>query len=57
MTTTHTTMRTPVGELTLVGAGGRLTGYAGGLDRKRFLFELEGADRRGAPEELTLSGG
>jgi len=26
-----------------VGAGGALTGYAGGLDRKRALLELEGA--------------
>ncbi len=26
----------------VVGAGGSLTGYAGGLDRKRFLLELEG---------------
>ncbi|WP_436756662.1 methylated-DNA--[protein]-cysteine S-methyltransferase [Streptosporangium sp. V21-05] len=25
----------------VVGADGRLTGYAGGLDRKRFLLELE----------------
>lgn len=25
----------------VVGAGGSLTGYAGGLDRKRFLLELE----------------
>ncbi|SDJ45788.1 methylated-DNA--[protein]-cysteine S-methyltransferase [Nonomuraea jiangxiensis] len=25
----------------VVGAGGRLTGYAGGLERKRFLLELE----------------
>jgi methylated-DNA-[protein]-cysteine S-methyltransferase len=25
----------------VVGAGGKLTGYAGGLDRKRFLLELE----------------
>ena len=25
----------------VVGAGGALTGYAGGLDRKRFLLELE----------------
>jgi methylated-DNA-[protein]-cysteine S-methyltransferase len=25
----------------VVGAGGRLTGYAGGLDRKRFLLDLE----------------
>ncbi|MCL2584398.1 MAG: methylated-DNA--[protein]-cysteine S-methyltransferase [Streptosporangiales bacterium] len=34
----------------VVGAGGRLTGYAGGLDRKRHLLELEGA----IPAELTL---
>jgi methylated-DNA-[protein]-cysteine S-methyltransferase len=27
----------------VVGAGGELTGYAGGLERKRFLLELEGA--------------
>jgi len=27
----------------VVGAGGRLTGYAGGLDRKRSLLQLEGA--------------
>lgn len=26
-----------------IGADGRLTGYAGGLDRKRVLLELEGA--------------
>lgn len=26
----------------VLGAGGALTGYAGGLDRKRFLLELEG---------------
>lgn len=25
----------------VIGAGGALTGYAGGLDRKRFLLELE----------------
>ena len=25
----------------IVGAGGKLTGYAGGLDRKRFLLDLE----------------
>ena len=28
----------------VVGAGGSLTGYAGGLERKGFLLELEGAD-------------
>ncbi|MEO9174227.1 MAG: methylated-DNA--[protein]-cysteine S-methyltransferase [Gaiellales bacterium] len=27
----------------VVGGGGKLTGYAGGLERKRFLLELEGA--------------
>ena len=27
----------------VVGADGSLTGYAGGLERKRFLLELEGA--------------
>ena len=27
----------------VVGSGGSLTGYAGGLGRKRFLLELEGA--------------
>ena len=26
----------------IVGAGGKLTGYAGGLDRKGFLLHLEG---------------
>jgi methylated-DNA-[protein]-cysteine S-methyltransferase len=28
----------------VVGKDGKLTGYAGGLERKRFLLELEGAD-------------
>lgn len=28
----------------VVGADGSLTGYAGGLERKRFLLELEGVD-------------
>lgn len=37
----------------VVGAGGRLTGYAGGLDRKRHLLELE-APPAPAPAELTL---
>ena len=31
----------------VVGAGGSLTGYAGGLDRKRFLLALEGVDLTG----------
>jgi methylated-DNA-[protein]-cysteine S-methyltransferase len=26
----------------VVGKDGKLTGYAGGLERKRFLLELEG---------------
>ncbi len=32
----------------VVGKDGKLTGYAGGLERKRFLLELEGADPAGA---------
>ena len=28
----------------VVGSGGSLTGYAGGVERKRFLLELEGVD-------------
>ena len=38
----------------VVGADGSLTGYAGGLDRKRFLLDLE---RRGgvAPGQLDLT--
>jgi methylated-DNA-[protein]-cysteine S-methyltransferase len=28
----------------VVGSGGSLTGYAGGLEAKRYLLELEGAD-------------
>lgn len=31
----------------VVGAGGNLTGYAGGIDRKIMLLELEGVDLRG----------
>lgn len=31
----------------VVGSGGSLTGYAGGVDKKRFLLELEGADLSG----------
>lgn len=30
----------------VLGAGGCLTGYAGGLDRKRFLLDLEGIPYR-----------
>lgn len=41
MAATHTTHTTH----TIVGSpvGGRLTGYAGGLARKRFLLDLEEA--------------
>ncbi len=41
----------------VVGREGQLTGYAGGLERKRFLLELEGAkDWAGAQgEQLPLS--
>lgn len=38
----------------VVGADGSLTGYAGGLERKKFLLELEGAAAfplRGRPSE------
>lgn len=31
----------------VVGTDGSLTGYAGGLEKKRFLLELEGADLSG----------
>jgi methylated-DNA-[protein]-cysteine S-methyltransferase len=37
----------------VVGKGGKLTGYAGGLERKRFLLELE-APEGAAAEELRL---
>jgi methylated-DNA-[protein]-cysteine S-methyltransferase len=40
----------------VVGKDGRLTGYAGGLDRKRFLLELEGAGGRVEAEQLLLAG-
>jgi methylated-DNA-[protein]-cysteine S-methyltransferase len=40
----------------VVGKDGRLTGYAGGLERKRFLLELEGAGERVEAEQLSLSG-
>ena len=46
--------RNPVGIVVpchrVVGADGSLTGYAGGLDRKRFLLDLE----RGATGQLSL---
>jgi methylated-DNA-[protein]-cysteine S-methyltransferase len=39
----------------VVGKGGKLTGYAGGLERKRTLLELEGA-RNLEAEQLQLAG-
>ena len=30
----------------VVGKDGKLTGYAGGLQRKRFLLDLEAASRK-----------
>jgi methylated-DNA-[protein]-cysteine S-methyltransferase len=40
----------------VVGKDGKLTGYAGGLERKRFLLELEGAAERVEAEQLQLAG-
>ena len=39
----------------VVGANGSLTGYAGGIGKKRRLLELEGADMTGffVPEKGT----
>ncbi len=39
----------------VVGKDGKLTGYAGGLERKRFLLELEGAGERVEAEQLSLA--
>lgn len=36
----------------VVGADGRLTGYAGGIDRKRKLLELEGTERKNRSTSL-----
>lgn len=38
----------------VVGTKGSLTGYAGGLDKKRALLELEHANRKTYPENLSL---
>ena len=38
----------------VVGSNGSLTGYAGGLERKRRLLELEAADAT-SPKQLSLS--
>jgi methylated-DNA-[protein]-cysteine S-methyltransferase len=39
----------------VVGKDGKLTGYAGGLERKRFLLELEGAGERVTEDQQQLS--
>jgi len=39
----------------VVGKDGKLTGYAGGLERKRFLLELEGAGAQVEGEQLLLA--
>ena len=36
----------------VVGKDGKLTGYAGGLERKRFLLELEGLPVAAEPARL-----
>jgi len=40
----------------VVGKAGKLTGYAGGLERKRLLLELEGAGERVEAEQLQFAG-
>jgi len=37
----------------VMAADGSLGGYGGGLDRKRFLLELEGGMRRQKPTDRT----
>jgi methylated-DNA-[protein]-cysteine S-methyltransferase len=41
----------------VIGAGGALTGYRGGLDRKRALLALEGVDGGGQLPRASASGG
>lgn len=41
----------------VIGTDGRLTGYGGGLWRKRRLLELEGAPAAGQMQLLTMEGG
>jgi len=38
----------------VIGSDGSLTGYAGGLDRKKWLLELEGSYKK--PNQLTIFG-
>jgi methylated-DNA-[protein]-cysteine S-methyltransferase len=50
--------RNPVGIIVpchrVIGAGGGLTGYGGGLDRKQRLLTFEGALGSAAPDEGAL---
>jgi methylated-DNA-[protein]-cysteine S-methyltransferase len=39
----------------VVGKGGKLTGYAGGIERKRQLLELEAEHTTDAPRQLVLA--
>jgi methylated-DNA-[protein]-cysteine S-methyltransferase len=39
----------------VVGKGGKLTGYAGGVHRKRHLLELEAIHSTEAPRQLSLT--
>lgn len=41
----------------VVGKDGKLTGYAGGLERKRFLLDLEAPERAGEDVPRLFSGG
>ena len=40
----------------VIGADGSLTGYAGGLDRKRRLLDIEGAETATGQRALDLGG-
>ena len=40
----------------VVGSSGKLTGYAGGLERKKWLLEHEGALKPDAPNSFALVG-
>lgn len=42
---THQIVDLPIGAMTLVARDGSLIGYAGGLERKRFLVDLEDTHR------------
>jgi methylated-DNA-[protein]-cysteine S-methyltransferase len=40
----------------VIGADGGLTGYGGGIERKRFLLDLEAGSRKPLPKTYTLIG-